>query len=271
MRLLYCGDVVGQAGRKVVSTYIAYLRKHLKIDFIVVNGENAAHGFGITSNICNQLFALKIDAITMGNHVWDQRETVNFIDQEKRLLRPLNVPSGTPGLGSYVYTAINKRKVLVVLIMGRLFMGTVNDPFAAIEEELRKYHLGHNVDAIILDMHAEATSEKQSMGVFLDGRVSMVVGSHTHVPSADARILPSGTAYQTDAGMCGDYDSVIGMEKTTALARFLRFTPAERLQPATGKGALCGLFVETDDITGLAIRAEPLRIGQGIIETIPEL
>ncbi|GAB6053196.1 TIGR00282 family metallophosphoesterase [Magnetospira thiophila] len=271
MRILYCGDVVGKAGRRAIETHLPGLRDHLKLDCVVVNGENAAHGFGITQDICESFFKLGVDVITTGNHVWDQREVIAYIGSEPRLIRPLNVQEGTPGLGATQVTLGNGRKVLVVEVMGRLFMGMVDDPFAAIRRELTKYRLGNSVDAILVDVHAEATSEKMGMGQYLDGQVSLVVGSHTHIPSADAQILPGGTAYQTDAGMCGDYDSVIGMVKEGAIARFLKHTPSGRLQPAGGEATLCGVFVETDDRSGLAVRVEPVRLGGRLKATQPDL
>ncbi|CCQ73305.1 TIGR00282 family metallophosphoesterase [Magnetospira sp. QH-2] len=271
MRLLYCGDVVGKAGRRAVETHLPPLRERLKLDCIVVNGENAAHGFGITKGICESFFDLGVDVIVTGNHVWDQRETIGYIGSESRLLRPLNVQAGTPGMGAIQITTGSGRKVLVIQVMGRLFMSPVDDPFAAVERELTKYRLGASVDAIIVDVHAEATSEKMGMGQHLDGRVSLVVGSHTHVPSADAQVLPKGTAYQTDAGMCGDYDSVIGMVKEGAIARFLKHTPSGRLEPAGGEATLCAIFAETDDRTGLATRVEPVRVGGRLMQWVPTL
>ncbi len=271
MRLLFCGDVVGKAGRRAARLHLPGLIERLKLDFVIVNGENAAHGFGITRDICNDFFALGVDVITTGNHVWDQREIVGHIDGEPRLLRPLNLPEGTPGRGAGVFTARNGGKVLVVQVMGRLFMGLVDDPFAALKRELSRHRLGATVAAVAVDMHAEATSEKMALGHFADGQVSLVVGSHTHVPTADAQILPGGTAYQGDAGMCGDYDSVIGMQKDVAVARFLRNTPVGRLEPAGEEATFCAVFLETDDRTGLAARIEPVRLGGRLaaVEPLP--
>ncbi len=262
MRILFCGDVVGQSGRKAILDTLPGLREDLRLDFVLVNGENAAHGFGITEKICRSFYDVGVDVITTGNHVWDRREIMNSIDGDPRLLRPLNYPEGTPGKGVGVFeTSSGGKKVMVVHPMGRLFMDPLDDPFAAVEKELETVRLGATVDAIIVDIHAEATSEKMAMGHFLDGRVSMVVGSHSHVPTADAQILPGGTAYQTDMGMCGDYDSVIGMVKKAALARFTKKVPGTRLEPATGEATLCAVFLEIDDNTGLAVRVEPLRLG----------
>jgi hypothetical protein len=261
MRMLFCGDLVGRSGREVVLEHLPRLRRELALDFVVVNGENAAAGFGITEKICAQLYAAGVDVITTGNHVWDQRETVGFIDRDPRLLRPQNYPPGTPGRGIGVYQTARGRRVVVLNLMGRLFMDPLDDPFAALERELSVHRLGETADAVIVDVHAEATSEKMAMGHLADGRASLVVGTHTHVPTADCQILPKGTAYQTDAGMCGDYDSVIGMEKTIPIARFVRKMPTERMAPAQGPATLCAVFVETDDQTGLARHAAPLRLG----------
>ena len=269
MRLLFCGDIVGRPGRAAVADHLADLRKRLALDFVVANGENAAGGFGITGKICQELFEAGVDAITGGNHIWDQREILSYIDGEPRLLRPQNYPASTPGRGSGLFTAPKGRKVLVVSVMGRLFMDALDDPFACVERELAKHRLGVGAQAIILDVHAEATSEKMAMGHAVDGRVSLCVGTHTHVPTADTMILPGGTAYQSDAGMCGDYDSVIGMDKAVPIARFTRRLPTERLSVARGEGTLCAVFVETDDKTGLALRAEPVRVGGRLTETLP--
>ncbi|MEE8501857.1 MAG: TIGR00282 family metallophosphoesterase [Kiloniellales bacterium] len=269
MRLLFCGDIVGRPGRAAVVDHLAGLRKRLALDFVVANGENAAGGFGITGKICQELFEAGVDAITGGNHIWDQREVLSYIDGEPRLLRPQNYPASTPGRGSGLFTAPKGRKVLVVSVMGRLFMDALDDPFACVERELAKHRLGAGAQAIILDVHAEATSEKMAMGHAVDGRVSLCVGTHTHVPTADTMILPGGTAYQSDAGMCGDYDSVIGMDKAVPIARFTRRLPTERLSVARGEGTLCAVFVETDDKTGLALRAEPVRVGGRLTETLP--
>ena len=260
MRILLCGDIVGRAGRLVVTENLPRLRADLALDFVVVNGENAAAGFGITDRICQELYASGVDVITTGNHVWDRREIIPYIAEDRRLLRPLNFPKGTPGRGAGVFATRDDRRILVVNAMARLFMDPLDDPFAAVEEELAASPLGA-VDATVVDFHGEATSEKMAMGHFADGRASLVVGTHSHVPTADAPILPGGTAYQTDAGMCGDYDSVIGMQKDAAIARFVRKMPGERLQPADGPASLCGVVVETDDATGLARRVAPLCVG----------
>ncbi len=271
MRILFCGEVMGRSGRDVLAEHLARLRKELAVDFVVANGENAAGGYGITEKICAELYAMGIDAITTGNHVWDQKETAGFIGREPRLLRPLNFPAGTPGRGAGVYPATQGRKVMVLNVMGRLFMDPLDDPFAAVERELAAQRLGATVHAVVLDVHAEASSEKMALAHLVDGRVSLVVGTHTHIPTADGQVLPKGTAYQTDVGMCGDYDSVIGMAKEAPIARFVRKMPTERLSPAQGPGTLCAVLVETDDKTGLARRIEPLRVAGRLSPRMPSL
>lgn len=261
MRLLFLGDVVGRAGRTAVIAALPELRAQLEVDFAVVNGENAAGGFGITEKIAGELLNAGADVISGGNHSWDQREALVFIEREQRLLRPANYPPGTPGRGAGLFEARDGRRVLVVNVMGRVFMEPLDDPFAAVADQLAACPLGAGADAIIIDIHAEATSEKMAMGHFADGRASLVVGTHSHVPTADAQILPGGTAYQTDAGMCGDYDSVIGMDKDEPLNRFTRKVPGGRFQPAEGPATVCGVLVETDDATGLAVSIEPVRVG----------
>ena len=270
MRVLFCGDVVGRAGRTVIKENLPRLRDRLDLDFVVVNGENAAHGFGITPKICQQFYDAGADVITTGNHVWDRREIIDYIDGDPRLLRPMNYPAGTPGRGVGVFDAPGGRRIVVIHPMGRLYMDPLDDPFKAVEAALADHRLGDTVHCILVDVHAETTSEKAAMGQFLDGRVSMVTGTHTHVPTADTRILPGGTAYQTDLGMCGDYDSVIGMKKEAAIGRFLEEDSPGRLEPATGEATLCAVFLETDDETGLARRVAPLRTGGDLAETWPE-
>jgi 2',3'-cyclic-nucleotide 2'-phosphodiesterase len=273
VRVLLCGDVVGRSGRAAVTESLPRLRRELLLDLVVVNGENAAAGFGITDKICAELYAAGVDVITTGNHVWDRREIIPYIAGDPRLLRPANFPAGTPGAGSIVVTLAHGRRVLVINLMARLFMDALDDPFAAAEAMLAAHPLGAaagGVDAAVIDFHGEATSEKMAMGHFADGRASLVVGTHSHVPTADGHILPGGTAYQTDAGMCGDYDSVIGMQKQAAIARFTSKMPGERLQVAEGAGTLCGVVVETDDATGLARRMAPLRLGGCLVACWPE-
>ena len=270
MKILYFGDVIGRPGRTALLDGLAEIRADLAPDFIMANGENSAHGFGITERICNQFFEAGIDVITTGNHVWDQREIINYIDGDEKLLRPMNYPDGTPGAGTGIFKTSDGRKVMVIHPMGRLFMDPLDDPFAAVEEALLNHRLGQSVDAIIVDFHGEATSEKQSLGHILDGRVSAVVGTHTHVPTADHQVLPGGTGYVTDLGMTGDYDSVIGMKKKNASARFATKLPQGRLEPADGDATLCAAFIETDDATGLATSIEPVRVGGKLRQVEPE-
>src|SRR5947199_1965644 len=258
MRILFIGDVMGRPGREVVTTQVPLLRESLQLDFVVANGENAAGGFGLTRAIANDFFASGVDCITTGNHWADQKEILSFIGDEDRILRPCNLPAGAPGKGANLYQARNGQHVLVINPLGRVFMDPQNDPFAAVELELSACALGEAADAIVVDMHAEATSEKMAMGHFCDGRATMVVGTHSHVPTSDAQILPHGTGYQTDAGACADYDSVIGMEKFEPLQRFTKKMPTGRMTPALGPATLCAVFVESDRTTGLALRTEPV-------------
>lgn len=270
MRLLFVGDVVGRAGREIVFDRLPGLIETLSADFVVVNGENSAGGFGITEAIHGDLIDAGADVITTGNHVWDQREALVFITRTPTLLRPVNYPPGTPGAGAGVFTAKNGARVMVVNVMGLVFMPALDDPFAALEREIDACPLGAGADAIMVDVHAEATSEKQAIGHFLDGRASLVVGTHTHVPTADHMILPDGTAYMSDAGMTGDYDSVIGMDKDEPLNRFTTKISSGRFEAALGPATLSGVLVETDDQTGLAQRIAPVRLGGMLSETIPE-
>lgn len=269
MNILFLGDVMGRSGRKAVCRELPVLRERLSLDFVVVNGENAAGGFGITEKICQQFHSAGADVITTGNHVWGQREIISYISKDHRLLRPQNFPAGTPGRGIGVFETDMGKKVLVLHVMTRLFMDALDDPFACIERELAKYPLGGTVDAAIIDVHGEATSEKMALAHVADGRVSLVVGSHTHIPTADAQVLVGGTAYQSDAGMCGDYDSVIGMEKQPAIERFTRKMPMGRISPAMGPATLCGVYAETDDASGLARYVAPLRVGGRLPESWP--
>ncbi len=260
LRILFIGDVLGRSGRSAVTRYVPRLREKWALDFVVCNGENSAGGFGITEAICEEMVNAGVDCVTLGNHAFDQRETLVFIERQPRLLRPINYPSGTPGRGANLFQAARGQQVLVVNPMGRVFMDAIDDPFAALERELGACPLGVGCDAVIIDMHAETSSEKMAMGHFVDGRASLMVGTHTHVPTADAQILPGGTAYQTDAGMTGDYDSVIGMEKEEPLRRFIRKTPGSRYEPATGEATLCGVALEVGR-DGLATMIAPVRLG----------
>ncbi len=268
MRILFIGDIIGRPGRDVVSNELPGLRDALAIDFVIGNGENAAGGFGLTRKVANELFATGVDVLTTGNHWADQKEILSFIDDEDRILRPLNYPAGTPGRGTGLFDTRDGRRILVVNVMGRTFMDPLDDPFAAVEKELGACPLGEGCDATVIDMHAEATSEKMAMGHFCDARASLVVGTHSHVPTADAQVLPGGTAYQTDAGGCCDYDSVIGMEKFEPLQRFTRKISSARYTPATGPATLCAVFVETN-AKGLATRVEPVRTGGRLMAHLP--
>ena len=270
MKLLFVGDVVGRAGRAAVQSYLPDLRAKLKLDFVIVNGENSAGGFGITEAICDEFLGAGADCVTLGNHAFDQREALVFIERQERLIRPVNYPAGTPGRGAGLFEGQNGHRVLVCNLMGRIFMDAMDDPFACAERELAACPLGEACDASVFDFHAEATSEKQAFGHYVDGRATLVVGTHTHVPTADHMILPGGTAYQSDAGMTGDFDSVIGMDKEEPLRRFTRKVPGARFEPAGGDATLCGLFVETD-AKGLATRVEPLRIGGRLSGAMPLL
>ena len=269
MRLLFLGDIVGRSGRTAVIQRLPGVIERLRLDFVVINGENAAGGFGITEAIAIEVLDAGADVVTLGNHAFDQREALVFIERQPRLLRPANYPPGTPGRGAGLYEARNGARVLVVNVMGRVFLDPLDDPFAAVEREIEAAALKRVADAIVVDVHAEATSEKEAMGHFLDGRVTLVVGTHTHVPTADHRILTGGTAYMSDAGMCGDYDSVLGMDKAEPLNRFMRKIPTQRFEPASGPATLSGLAVDVDDMTGLARAVAPLRLGGVLDETWP--
>ena len=268
MRILFIGDIVGRSGRTALSSRLPGLITEWKLDLVVVNGENAAGGFGITEAIYNEFIDAGADAVTLGNHSWDQREALVFIERAPRLIRPLNYPAGTPGRGSAMIEAKNGARALVINAMARIFMDPLDDPFAAIDRELAACPLGEGADAIVVDFHGEATSEKQAMGCFCDGRASLVVGTHTHVPTADHRILPARTAFISDVGMTGDFDSVIGMNKDEPLNRFLRKIATSRFEPASGPATLCGLAVETD-AKGLAGKVAPVRLGGGLEEARP--
>lgn len=265
MRILFIGDVVGRSGRTAVLERLPGLVSDWKLDLVVVNGENAAGGFGITETIYNELIDAGADAVTLGNHAWDQREALVFIERAPKLIRPVNYPKGTPGRGAALVDTKNGKRALVINAMGRIFMDAMDDPFAAVERELSACPLKSGADVIILDMHCEATSEKQAMGYFCDSRATLVVGTHTHSPTADHRIMKGGTAFVSDVGMTGDFDSVIGMGKDEPLNRFLRKVPGSKFEPANGPATLCGLAVETDDATGLAAKVGAVRLG-GILE-----
>ena len=269
MRILFIGDVVGRTGRHVIIERLPGLIRDWKLDLVVVNAENAAGGFGITEAIYREFLDAGADAVTLGNHAWDQKEALVFIERVPRLIRPINYPAGTPGRGAALIEAKNGARVLVVNAMGRVFMDALDDPFTAVERELTACALRDGADAIIVDMHAETTSEKQSMGFFCDGRASLVVGTHTHAPTADLRVLPGGTAFMSDVGMTGDYDSVIGMMKEEPLHRFLRKIPSARFEASSGPATLCAVALETDAATGLATRVAAVRIGGCLEQAAP--
>jgi metallophosphoesterase (TIGR00282 family) len=273
MRIGFFGDVVGRSGREGLAEHLPALRRRLQLEFVVVNAENAAAGFGITEATARELFEAGADCLTLGNHSWDQREALTYIVREPRLIRPLNYPtlSDAPGRGVQLFETEGGKRVLVINLLGRVFMDALDDPFAAVDRELEACALGAAADAVIVDIHAEATSEKMAMGHFCDGRASLVVGTHSHVPTADAQILPGGTAYQTDAGACADYDSVIGNQKEEPLRRFTTRISGGRYKPAEGPATVCGVYLETDPASGLARRIEPIRIGGRLSQTVPEL
>lgn len=268
MRILFLGDVVGRAGRKKVFSLIDNLVSKLKIDFTIVNAENSAHGFGINPSVAEKFFNHQIDVITTGDHIWDQMTIKPYLQQENRIIRPANYKKFNDGEGCHLYMSRNGKRVLVVNLLGNLFIDReeLYSPFTTADEILKSYKLGLNVDAIFIDMHAEATSEKMSLANYLDGRVSAVIGTHTHIPTADAHILPNGTAFQSDAGMCGDYDSSIGMKKELSIERFLNPDAKNHLAPAEGEATICGTIVEIDG-NGLAVSIEPLRIGGKLKQT----
>lgn len=262
MKILICGDVVGRTGRQAVLTHVPALRRELKLDMVIVDADNAAGGFGVTGDIAREFFANGVDVLCGGDHVWDQRDMYQYIASEPRMLRPLNFPATVPGKGTYLHSTASGKKVLVVHALGQVFhKENLNCPFAGIDEALKRYTLGATVNAIIVDFHAEATSEKMAMGRYLDGRVSSVTGAHTHVPTADARVLSGGTAYQTDLGMCGDYDTVIGFKEEAPLNAFLQKMRRIRMEPGEGEATLCGALIETDDKTGLSKSITTIRRG----------
>lgn len=273
MRFAFFGDVVGRSGRDALSQHLPHIRRELELEFVIVNAENASAGFGVSENSATQLFDAGADCLTLGNHSWDQKEALTYIVREPRLIRPLNYPplADAPGRGVNLFETASGKRILVMNVLGLVHMASMDDPFAAVDKALETAPLGLVSDAVVVDMHCEATSEKMAMGHFCDGRASLVVGTHTHVPTADAQILPGGTAYQTDAGACADYDSVIGMDKEEPLRRFTTRISKDRYRPASGPGTVCGVFVETDDKTGLAIRIEPIRMGGRLSQTLPSI
>jgi 2',3'-cyclic-nucleotide 2'-phosphodiesterase len=271
MRIAFFGDIVGRSGRDGLAEHLPRLRRSLDLDFVIANAENAAAGFGVTEATARDLFDAGVDCLTLGNHSWDQKEALTYIVREPRLIRPLNYPpmARAPGRGAQLFDVAGGRRILVVNLLGRVHMDALDDPFAAIDAELNACPLGEVADAVVVDMHAEASSEKMAMGHFCDGRASLVIGTHTHVPTADGQILDGGTAYQTDAGACADYDSVIGNQKEEPLRRFTTRISGGRFKPAEGPATVCGVYVETDPHSGLARRIEPIRVGGRLTQTVP--
>ncbi len=262
MKILFLGDVVGRAGRTAIKDRLANLREQWRLDFVVVNGENASNGAGLTGAHARLLLDAGADCVTLGDHAFDQKDMMQFIESEPRVIRPLNFAKAAPGKGARVFDAPGGRKILIAQVLGQVFMKRpFADPFSAVDAVMRAHPLGGLVNASLIDVHCEATSEKMAMGHFCDGRASVVVGTHTHVPTADAMILPAGTAFQSDAGMCGDYNSVIGMDTGEPMRRFVTGMSKGRFVPATGEATLAGLYVQTDDRTGKATRVEMVREG----------
>ncbi len=270
MRVLYLGDIVGRAGRQAIIDRLPQLRSDWKLDFVVVNGENATGGVGLSGAHAKLLLETGVDCLTLGDHAFDQKDMLQYIETEPRIIRPLNFAKDAPGRGHRVFSDARGRKILVAQILGQVFMKRAfADPFSAVDVVMKAHVPGGAVQASLIDVHCEATSEKMGMGHYCDGRASIVVGSHTHVPTGDAQILPGGTAYLTDAGMCGDYLSVIGMEKAEPMRRFVTGMGKERFKPAMGEVTLCGLLVETDDKTGKATHAEMIRHGGRLHQSTP--
>lgn len=261
MRILFLGDIFGRSGRDAIARHLPVLKQKYLPDFTIVNGENAAHGFGLLPDMAKDFFSMGVDIITGGNHSFDKNEILSTMSQTDKILRPLNYPKNVPGKGFGLYPS-NGRNLLVINVMGRLFMEPFLDcPFMAVEEVLKKYPLGGSISAIFIDVHAETTSEKMAMAKYFDGKITAIIGTHTHIPTADAHIMKGGTAYLTDAGMCGDYDSVIGLKPETALANFLKKIPKpKQKEPASGEGTVCGVFIEAGP-DGCATAIEPIRIG----------
>jgi 2',3'-cyclic-nucleotide 2'-phosphodiesterase len=271
MRILFIGDVVGAAGLAALSSFLPPLLSHWQVDITIVNGENSADvGFGITFDSYRVIRDAGADAVTLGNHSWNRKEALELIQKEPCLVRPINYVPGTPGAGLVEVQTATQKRVLVINALGRLFMEPADDPFGAVSRILEERRLARDVDATVIDFHCEATSEKQAMGYFCDGRASLVVGTHTHTPSADCRILPHGTAYITDAGMTGDYDSVVGMERSEPINRFVSGISSGRFVPAGRPATMCGIAVETDHETGLAVRVAAVRVGPHLEEQKPQ-
>jgi len=269
MRILFAGDVYARSGRDAIVKYIPELRKKLLPDVVIVNGENSAHGIGITEKICKEFYEVGVDIITTGNHVWDQQEILAYIKRDERLLRPINYPQDTPGKGFVFFDTPKGERILAINAMARLFMDQLDDPFKAVHDLVTEHKLGAQCDAIFVDLHGETTAEKMAFAHYLDGKVSAVVGTHTHIPTSDAQIFDGGTAFQCDAGMTGNYNSVIGVKPNVPVHRFTKRTPTERKQPADGEATLCGVLIETGG-NGLAKNIAPIRIGGRLRGEIPD-
>jgi 2',3'-cyclic-nucleotide 2'-phosphodiesterase len=267
MRFLFLGDIVGKPGRAAVKERLPGLIARWKLDCVVINGENATHGFGISEDHTQLLLDAGADCVTLGNHAFDQKEALVFIARQPRLVRPVNMPKGMPGAGAAHFKARNGADVLVINALGRVFMNPMDCPFRAIDAQVTACPLKGGADVIFVDFHAEATSEKQALGVFLDGRITGIAGTHTHAPTGDYRVLPGGTAFQSDVGMCGDYDSVLGMDSDEPVSNFLTGHRRERFKPASGPATMCGLAIDIDMATGLAQRCHPVRVG-GVLDPI---
>lgn len=272
MRILFLGDVVGRSGRKAVSERLRDLRRDWHLDFVIVNAENTSNGMGLTSAHATELLEAGADCLTLGDHAFDQKDMLSEVERNPRILRPLNYAKTAPGAGARTYQSADGRKVRVIQVLGQVFMKRAfDDPFSTVDAALRQVTLGGSVDAVVVDFHAEATSEKMAMGHWCDGRASLVVGTHTHVPTSDARILENGTAYLSDAGMCGDYDSVIGMDKLEPITRFVTGMSKARFTPAAGEATLSGVLVETDPVSGRALDVVPVRVGGRLAPSGPVL
>ncbi|ETX28236.1 TIGR00282 family metallophosphoesterase [Roseivivax isoporae] len=270
MKILFLGDVMGRAGREAIAATLPGLKRDWSVDFVVVNGENASNGAGLTADHAKVLFEAGADCVTLGDHAFDQKDMLQAIEADSRILRPLNYAKSAPGRGHRLFSDARGRKILVLQALGQVFMKRpFDDPFSAVDAVLKAHPLGGQAQAVLVDMHCEATSEKMAMGHFCDGHASLVVGTHTHIPTGDAQILPGGTAYLTDAGMCGDYDSVIGMEKSEPLRRFITGMPKARFQPALGEATLAGVLVETDDRSGKATSIRMIRTGGRLQAALP--
>ena len=266
MRILFIGDIVGKSGRDVVVRYVPKLREKYKLDVVIANAENAAHGFGLTPKLLSQLKQCGIDIVTMGNHTFDKKDILEVIDTDEKIVRPDNYPDHTPGHSVIIHTTENSKKIAVIQFIGTIFMRNTLSPFKALEKFFAAHKLGKDYHALVVDIHAEATSEKNGMAYFCDGKASLVAGTHTHIPTADARILPKGVGFITDVGMCGDYDSIIGMQIETAMPRFME-QPYQQLKPAEGEGTLCAVYAETDDSTGRCTLIRPIRLGAHLQNT----